>query len=97
MYIKHGYITFCKQMEVGLYLPVYSRSFRRGNTIFFALAFIAFCDQTLHILLYVCNVFQNVDSIFKWVQPVLQKCCCSSIVSDDDHNVFDDDDDVMFG
>ena len=46
---KHGYITFCKQMEVGLYLPVYSRSFRGGNTIFFALAFIVFCDQTLQM------------------------------------------------
>ena len=27
-------ITFCQQMEVGLYLPVYRRSFRGGNSIF---------------------------------------------------------------
>ena len=32
--IYHGYNTFCKQMEVGLYLPVYRRSFRGGNSIF---------------------------------------------------------------
>ena len=28
------YITFCKQMEVGMYLPVYRRSFHGGNSIF---------------------------------------------------------------
>ena len=28
------YIKVCKQMDVGLYVPVYSRSFRGGNTIF---------------------------------------------------------------
>ena len=27
------YISFCKQMEVGLYLPVYRLSFRGGNSI----------------------------------------------------------------
>ena len=28
------YISFCKHMEVELYLPVYRRSFRGGNSIF---------------------------------------------------------------
>ena len=70
------YITFCKQMEVGLYLPVYRRSFH-GVTIFFTSAFIAFCDQTLQsvclILMYV-RMWSSRGLMGKVLESTLMGC-----------------------